>query len=217
MNSNNTFDPICLVSKQVSNLFVAQSAKPAQLNPIDLCTLTPFQRALLVIDGTVTQFIKAYTMEPVEIVQLNQSTQRLSADHVWLEAPKGTVVLDRQVLLRGEYSSTLYAYAVSLIVLDRLPDMVKQGLAVEGEGLGRLLRRSRMENRREKLWYGLEHARELPDAIRHLAGEAFISRTYRIIAGGQPMMLINEKFPSGESTNPQIDESTNQRIDNRQL
>ncbi|MCZ6678414.1 MAG: chorismate pyruvate-lyase family protein [Candidatus Poribacteria bacterium] len=179
---------------------MAQSAKPEQLGEIDLSNLTPFQRALLGIDGAVTPFIEAYTMEPVEVVRLHQQTQRLSTDHVWLQAPKGTAVVARQVLLRGVQSTTLYAYAVSLIVLDRLPEVVKEGLAADGEGLGDLLRRGRVETRRELLWYGLEHARELPDAIRYLEGEAFISRTYRIIANGQPMMLINEKFPSREST-----------------
>ena len=36
---------------------------------------------------------------------------------------------------------------------------------------------------------------DLPDIISHLEKEEFISRTYRIMAGGQPLMLINEKFP----------------------
>ncbi len=205
MNSNtctgevtsSRLNPSYLTSKQMRDLFVAQFAKPAYLDAIDLRTLTPFQRALLVIDGTVTQFIEAYTMEPVEIVRLNQETQRLSTDHVWLEAPEGTAVIARQVLLQGK--STLYVYAMSLIVSDRLPEVIKQGLEVDDEGLGDLLRRSRVETRRELLWYGLEHARELPPAIGHLADEMFISRMYRIIADGQPMMLINEKFPFDES------------------
>ena len=188
-------DSTCFVGRQMNNLFVAQSEKPAQLDPIDLDSLSSFQRALLVMDGTVTQFVEAYTMEPVEVVRLSQSIQPLSADHVWLEAPEGTAVIARQVLLRGKRSSVPYAYAVSLIVSDRLPDVIKQGLETEGEGLGHLLLHSKLEIRREMLWYGMEYVEDLPETICHLAGKAFINRTYRIIAGRLPMMLINERFP----------------------
>ncbi|RMF84996.1 MAG: DUF98 domain-containing protein [Nitrospinota bacterium] len=179
----------------MSDLFVAQFAKPTQFEEINLRALTPFQRALLVIDGTVTKFIETYTLEPIEIVRLGQHTQALSADHVWLEAPQGTEVVARQVILRGKYSYILYAYAVSLIVPARLPDQIRQGLEVEGGALGRILLSGQMETRREVLWYGRERLHPLPEPIQHLTDGEFLSRTYRIIAGGQPLMLINEKFP----------------------
>ena len=38
------------------DLPMAQAARPAELGPVNLRTLTPFQRALLVIDGTVRGF-----------------------------------------------------------------------------------------------------------------------------------------------------------------
>lgn len=179
----------------MSDLFMAQFEKPAQLGDINLRVLSPFQRALLVIDGTVTKFIEAYTMEPIEIIRLAQSTQPMSMDNIWLDTSKGTDVIVRQVILRGEYSGTLYAYAVSLIVPNRLPDKIKRGLEIDGEGLGRILLGGRMETRRDVLWYGREKLKKLPEAIQHLTDGEFISRTYRIFAGGQPIMLINERFP----------------------
>jgi chorismate-pyruvate lyase len=103
----------------------------------------------------------------------------------------------RQVLLRGKYSHTLHAYAVSLIIPDRLRTAVKADLDLDGEGLGRILLNNRIETRREVLWYGKERAEDLPESIRHLTNTEFISRTYRIIADGKPVMLINEKFPFG--------------------
>jgi chorismate-pyruvate lyase len=179
----------------MSDLFMAQFEKPAQLGDINLRVLSPFQRALLVIDGTVTKFIEAYTMEPIEIIRLAQSTQPMSMDNIWLDTSKGTDVIVRQVILRGEYSGTLYAYAVSLIVPNRLPDKIKRGLEIDGEGLGRILLGGRMETRRDVLWYGREKLKKLPETIQHLTDGEFISRTYRIFAGGQPIMLINERFP----------------------
>lgn len=189
------FDPL-------EDFFTAQQAMPDNWSKINLRTLTPFQRALLVIDGTVTKFIEAYMMEPVDVIRLFQEQRSLSVDRAWLEASKGTEVIARQVLLRGQYSHKLYAYAVSLIVPGRLGYAEKQDLEMDGEGLGRILLNSRLENRREVLWYGRERAWKLPDAISHLNGTEFISRVYRIIAGGRPIMLINEKFPSGADQLP---------------
>lgn len=159
-------------------------------------TLTPFQRALLAIDGTVTKFIEAYTLESIEAVRLQQQTQVLSTPHTWLKTPPDTEVIVRQVLLRGRYSSTIYTYAVSLLVSARLPADLLRDLDIEPGGLGQVLLNSQIENRREILWCSREQITDLPGAIRCLTGVDFISRTYRIIVGGQPVMLINEKFPT---------------------
>lgn len=185
---NGAFDPF-------ADLMLMQEAKPRDWQPIDLRTVTPFQRALLSMDGTVTKFIEAYTLEPIRIIRLQQQEKRLVADHPWLSATTGTTIIARQVLLRGKYSATIYAYAVSLLITNRLPANVLRGLDVEPAGLGRILLNSQLENRREVLWYGREQMSDLPEAISLLTGHDFISRTYRIIVGEQPMMLINEKFP----------------------
>lgn len=190
-----TFDPL-------SDLFVAQFARPARLGPVNLRALTPFQRALLVIDGTVTKFIEAYTMEPVDTRRLSQELRELAADHPWLEAPAGTPVIARTVLLRGEYSQTIYAYASSLVVPDRLPAHMSGMLTDPAGSLGRMLQESRMETRREVLWYGREPSPDLPPELRTYATGEVIGRTYRILTGGRPVMLINEKFPSLEAGLP---------------
>ena len=190
-----TFNPL-------SDLFVAQFAKPEQLGDVNLRALTPFTRALLTIDGTVTKFIEAYAMEPVEVVTLGQAMQQLSAAHEWLEVPEGEHVIARHVLLRGRYSRTFHAYAASLIVPNRLPDPVRRELEAAGETIGRIFLNNRMESYREVLWYGREQNEELPQDIRHLANGGLVSRTYRIIVGRQPVMLITEKFPLGGDTVP---------------
>jgi len=183
------FDPL-------SDLFVAQFARPTDLGPINLRTLTPFQRALLVIDGTVTKFIEAYAMEPVEVVRLSQETRRLSGDEAWLEGDEGTPVIAREVLLQGKYNHAFYAYAMSIVVPERLPGEVRDRLDEVGEGLGQILNQHEMETRREVLWYGRQHIGDLPAAVRRRADGDFFSRTYRIICNGLPVMLIHEKFPS---------------------
>ncbi len=186
----------------LNELFVAQASKPKHLTDINLRALKPFQRALLVIDGTVTKFIEAYKMEPIEVVRIAQQRQLLPTDHLWLEAPGGTEVVARQVMLRGEYSQRIYAYAVSLIVPERLKAGLTEELDLDGEGVGRILLNSRMEQFREILWYGKERLGDLPEAISHLRGLEFVSRTYRIIVEGRPAILISEKFPADEDGLP---------------
>ncbi|MFQ5773774.1 MAG: chorismate--pyruvate lyase family protein [Kiloniellaceae bacterium] len=175
--------------------FAAQFAKPAELRPIDPRDLTPFQRALLVCDGTVTKFIEVYTMEPVDVACLDCTKFRLTDDDPWLDARPGSEIARRRVILRGARSGALYAYAVASIVLGRLPPEVRERLEVQGQSLGRILSDRRMETRREVLWYGREQARDLPEAVRRLSDGRFLTRTYRIMFGGGPIALITEKFP----------------------
>ncbi len=193
-NSVANFDPL-------KDLFTAQSERPAKLGELNLRALHPFQRALLTIDGTVTRFIEAYMMEPVEVQRLSQNTQKLPSDHAWLESPQGTEVIAREVLLQGRYSRTIYAYAVSLTVSERLGDNITSALEMDGEGLGRLLRENHLETYREILWYGKEVSDLLPEEVPN-STSIFISRTYRIFFNGAPIMLINEYFPIWEDRLP---------------
>ena len=186
-------------TKRMKDLFVAQFAKPSDLEEINLSQLTPFQRALLIIDGTVTQFIEAYTFSPVEVVLLRQETQTISTDHVWLDTEEGAEVAARQVVLQTEQKDgrqpTVHAYATSIIVLNRIPQIIREGLTLKGQGLGKLLQRSGLETRRDLLWWGLKRAKNLPQALLHLEDKLFLSRTYRIVSDRHPLMLINEQFP----------------------
>jgi chorismate-pyruvate lyase len=169
---------------------------------VNFRALTPFQRSLLVIDGTVTRFIEAYTMEPMEIRKLSQKSRSLEEDHPWLDAATGTPVIVREVAILGRYSRTFFAYAISVLVRDALPDDIRERLDMEGEGIGRLLREGELETRRQILWYGRERVDHLPESIRTLTDGEFVSRTYRIIGGGTPLALINEKFPTSVDRSP---------------
>lgn len=199
MTLNETTEETFVSKELMKDLFIAQYAKPLDLEEINLSQLTPFQRVLLVTDGTVTRFIEAYTFSPVEVVLLHQETQTLPADHVWLEAEKGAEVIARQVMLQTghirDQQPTAHTYATSLIVLDRIPQVIREGLTFKGKGLGQLLQRSGLETRRDLLWWGLSHPKDLPEAFLHLEGQPFLSRTYRIVTDGQPIMLISEQLP----------------------
>ena len=187
------------VNTRMKALFVAQDDKPATLKRINLARLTPFQRGLLVADGTVTQLIEAYTLMQVEVALLQQTKQTLSAENTWLQLPAGAEIISRQVVVQThsqeESLPIIHTYADSLIVSRRLPESILDGLESDKQGLGGLLRRSGLETRRELLWCGIEVLTDPPSAVAHLEGEKFISRTYRVFTNHKPLMLINEKFP----------------------
>ncbi len=175
---------------------IAQHAKPAELEDIDPRALSPFQRALVTIDGTVTSFLQAYMLEQIAVRRLSQQSVALAGEDCWLEVPGGTRVVRREVVIEGSSSLTFYLYAFSQIVIGRLPETVRRGLEVEGEGLGRLLKAERMETRRELLWYGREHEPDLPQQVRERTGPDFFTRAYRIISHGKPIMMITERIPT---------------------
>ena len=169
---------------------------------INLRALTPFQRALLVTDGTVTKLIEAYTLEPVEIERLQDFGSGDPEHHPWLTVDDGTTVMRRRVIIRGRYSRILYVYADSLVVPARLPEAVRKGLDMQGEGLGRLLNDAKCETRREVMWVGREHASDLPEPVRCSTDGEFVTRVYRIIWNSQPVALITERFPCMLGTLP---------------
>ena len=186
----------------VSRLFTAQTSKPKNLKPVQTGTLSPFQRVLLVTDGTVTQVLEAYMGERVDIVLLDQWDRLLPADHPWLEAGSGEPAIDRRVLLKGNDTGQIYVYAASTLVQQRLPEDVQVALGKPGAGLGRVLAHNQMETYRDRLWCGIERVDQKSEAGRYLAAEFLLSRTYRIFARGRPLMLITEKFPLPPTSSP---------------
>ncbi len=182
------FDP-------AARLFLAQEQRPAHLEAVHPEDLSPLQRALLVIDGTVTTFLSAWALEPVTVQPLSQRAAVLPAAATWLDAPLGTAVLERAVLLVGGRSQRLFAYAESVICTERLPAALRDGLLSGGLSLGQLLLLPGFESRREGLWYGRERPASLPAPVAGLTEPDFLTRTYRVSAGSKPLMLITERFP----------------------
>ena len=160
-----------------------------------------FQRILLVSDGTVTRLLEAYAGEPIRAVTLGQTVERSSGRLPELELDGNDEVMRREVLLQGARTGTTLLHAVSWIVPDRLPPSMLQGLREGTKPIGLLLVESRMETFREILG-----SLRMPAGLHggHLGIDAaadVMARTYRILSGGRPILLITERFPA-ESFSP---------------
>lgn len=182
------FDPLARV-------FIALDARPLGVVPIATPDLSPFQRALLAIDGTVTQFIEAWAVEPVEVVLLEQSEIKLPLTNEWLALEAGAPVIRRRVMLRGLGTGRFHTWADSLIAAGRVSPAMRRALERDGGGIGKILIDAGVESRREALWYGRERPREIPPQVAACWTGDFLVRSYRLLAGGQPLMLITERFP----------------------
>ncbi|MBL8200063.1 MAG: DUF98 domain-containing protein [Chromatiales bacterium] len=189
----------------MARLFLAQDRRPAELADVAPAELSPLQRSLLAIDGTVTTFLSAWALEPVIVRPLSQRSVVLARDAGlagapslaagWLDAPAGTPVMERAVLLLGADSRRLFAFAESVICTGRLPAALRAGLESGGLSLGQLLLMPGFESRREGLWYGRERSLSLHPEVAALTPADFLTRTYRVSAASQPLMVITERFP----------------------
>jgi len=150
----------------------------------------------LTLDGTVTRFLETWHDTPVQVLKLGQARHMLTAPDERLAVPTGTEVIAREVLLRAPELGLNLAYARSHLVISRLPEPLRQALRVPGAGLGRILDELRLETYRQILSMGWAWRR--PAQLLGPATPPLLCRTYRVFAGGAPLMLIRETFPVHE-------------------
>lgn len=154
--------------------------------------LPPFLRALLVTDGTVTKLLEAYFWELVEVQTVRQGFVMAERAIEWLDLGAGDEVLTRQARLRGAETEVEYATAFSVICASYIPLAFRRRLIDREIGIGALIRDSGLESYREVLEVGVERV-----AASRGQDADVVFRTYRIIIGGRPVILITESFPLG--------------------
>lgn len=183
----------------ISSHFLAQARRPSELWDVDVAGLTPYHRALLVNDGTVTQLVEASVLESVEVDALDECAVQVDDEaRIWLDLPTATSVVRRRIAIRGCASGRTYAFAESLLVPSRLPSDFSSSLQQTTKGLGEAL--ARVETRRELLWFGLAAAPAW--AVPAGSSDPLLTRSYRIIVAGSPSILITEGFPLDDPTKP---------------
>jgi chorismate-pyruvate lyase len=167
----------------------------AVMRPIDP-SLTRFQRMLLGTDGTVTHILEAYADEPVEVVKLLQAFDVPNDADAELDVAAAGKVLRRRVVLRTVHSRRTLLYAEAVVAVDRVDPRIVDGLVATDKPIGILLAEVRTETFREILRVEREPAGANATHFGVEETTELISRTYRIVREGRPVILITEKFPS---------------------
>jgi chorismate-pyruvate lyase len=159
---------------------------------------TRFQRMLLGTDGTVTHILEAYADEAIDLVKLLQVFDTSNEADAGLQlAGEGlspAKVLRRRVVLRGRRSQRSLLYAEAVVVVERVEPAFLEGLLGTDKPIGVLLAENRTETFREILRVSREPAGACAPSLGIDASSEVFSRTYRVVARRQPMILITEKF-----------------------
>ena len=168
----------------------------AKLNGFDMNSLEPLQRILLVTDGTLTEILEANFFERIRLVKVAQQIIAATPTHELLDPNPGESLIERRILLQGEQSHRNYAYAESLIAVDRLGPVFRDALLNSYTPLGRLWLEHKLETFKE-----LQEVRSQPaDGLRGYFECAAITpllvRTYRVFSAAKPVMVITEYFPT---------------------
>ena len=159
--------------------------------------LSPVQKMLLGTDGSVTSLLEVVTESPVEIETLVQRVVPADEDVAReLQVNPGEEVNFRVVLLKKANSQEALVYAISHTPLNRLEAGIKDDLTKADIPIGVILKKHCIESRRDItntafLPAGPEHCR----AFGVFAREIMLTRSYKIIRHGQPLIAIKETFP----------------------
>ena len=169
---------------------------------LDLNSLSMVQRVLLVTDGTLTHILEAYADERMELAKLQHALviDPVKRAEFGLEGDERG--LRRVIVLCGSLSRMTYVYAESVVMLDRLPESVADGLLNTGTPIGKLLWKARAETLREITGMWQEEAGEVACHFGIAESDPVLSRSYQIVAGGRPIVLITEKFPRSAFVGP---------------
>jgi chorismate-pyruvate lyase len=167
---------------------------------IDPSKLSPFQKILLLADGTLTNILEIFLNELIGVVKLSEKIVIITEDIQPLQIKAGTEVLERQILLQDQTNHHNWLYAESMIVLERIDERFRDKLIKSHIPIGKLWREHKTETFKEIINYAQEQAGDLSDYFEIKREDNLLSRTYSVCSNNQPVMMITEKFPESYFT-----------------
>jgi len=170
------------------------SAYFASCQPLDLKTLSPMQRMILAMDGTLTDVLEAYYLETIVVLKLHEAPSHIVGVSPLKVGPDKPVLV-RKILLQTQASQINCLYAESIIVTDRLQPLFNNKLVNSDKPMGKLWNEQKIETFKETLFSFEEPAGELAAYFQVHPSCPLVCRSYRVFSQQQPIMLITEKFP----------------------
>jgi chorismate-pyruvate lyase len=158
--------------------------------------LSDVERILVVSDGTFTYQLETFVREPIGVNILSNQLLPLSLSNArLLDCSEGSLAWDRRTLLRGRTSGAALSYATSLINDEGLDSDFRAELRVTQSGIGHLMAKYRMGTFRELLTYHFDVKPDYAHYLSNFSDSTFLSRTYRIVFEGRPIMVVTENIP----------------------
>jgi chorismate-pyruvate lyase len=152
-------------------------------------------RILIASNGTLTRILGIVADDEIVVQIVEQQVHGIAPSIPDLaQLPSGRI-LQRQILLKGRSSGHPFVAAESLIAMDLLPTSITTILTKTERPIGEVIAASCLESFKEtaEVWIGR------PPGWLALAGYQYwepriVARRYRIIMGGQPVIIITEHF-----------------------
>lgn len=151
-------------------------------------------RILIATNGTLTRILNVMANEEIDVQIMHQRIRNAPKIPELAHSTVGRV-LQRDILLKGRTSGTVFVAAESLVAIDLLPPQIVTSLTRTDDPIGEVMAASYIETFKEpaNVWVG-----ELP---RWLAFNGYpssrtriVGRRYRVIAQGEPVLIITEYF-----------------------
>lgn len=180
-----------------NNRAITRTSRQALLkcSSVDLSTLPALQRILLTTDGTLTEMLEAYFLEPVQLVKLSERVFTASDSFPLLHVQPNDALVERRILLRNAARDDNLVYAESLIVVRELDDALYDGLMRSMIPMGQLWADHRLETFKEIVDIGREAAGDIGAFFAIDQATSLLTRTYRVFSQHRPILMITEKFP----------------------
>jgi chorismate-pyruvate lyase len=153
--------------------------------------LSPVQRSVLGSDGSFTLLLTALLGHEVNVALIEQRIDRMPHYGEAIQLQAGARILNRNVRLYVERDRNI-VFASSVIALDRIAAPLATDLLAGKETIGRILRKHRLETFRELVDWG--SAPTPAEATGYFPNTEMMYRSYRIVSGGEPVMIVTEFF-----------------------
>jgi len=154
----------------------------------------PIHKILMTTDGSITRILEAITGKEIKIETVEQRVVKADGHLAQLlSIPEGADVNYRVVNLMA--NEEVLAHAVSCTPLDRLREDFREELMKADIPVGNIIRKHRLEVRREINWGRIEKADNLADIFEIGEEDDVLVRNYNIIHSGKILINITEYFP----------------------
>jgi chorismate lyase len=152
-------------------------------------------RILIATDGTLTRILNVVADDEIVVDIIKQQIHDVAPKIPELDQLPSGRVLQRHILLKGRNSGNPFVAAESLIAIDLLPPAILTSLTKTDRSIGEVMAASCLETFKEtaQVWIG-EFPAWLARAGYQNSRPRTVTRRYRIVTGGQPVLIITEYF-----------------------
>ncbi|RLI70140.1 DUF98 domain-containing protein [Archaeoglobales archaeon] len=157
--------------------------------------MKPIHKILLHTDGSITKILEAITGKNVEVETVKQEI--IKADKKIAEILKIKENEDVNYrIVNLKVNDDVLVHAISYTPLIRLEKDFKDDLMKADIPIGKIMRKYKIEARREINWTKTEKADEMAEIFGIEKGDLLLIRNYNIIHKGEILINITEYFPA---------------------